>query len=67
MPRGKKQPPRELLKTPTGKRYIRRSPGGQFTKDQVDVGRSLSKDVRQSAKQKVKPGYGDQGDQRRRK
>ena len=40
---------RELIDTGTDKRYVRRDAKGQFTESD-DVGRSLSKDVKQSAK-----------------
>lgn len=63
---GHPQGPRELLKTPSGSRYIRRDKGGHFTKDQVNVGPSLAKDRQQHAKRIVRPGHGDQGDQKRR-
>jgi hypothetical protein len=56
---------RELIDTGTDKRYVRRNAKGQFTESD-DVGRSLSKDVRQRAKTTVKSGYGDKGDQKRR-
>lgn len=57
-------PKRELIDTGTDKRYVRRDEKGQF-KESVDVGRSLSQDVRKSSKTKVKPGEGDKGDQKR--
>ena len=53
---------RELIDTGTDKRYVRRDDQGQF-KESDDVGRSLSQDVRQHAKTKVKSGEGDRGDQ----
>ena len=54
---------RELIEpNPGDKRYIRRDADGQFTKDQVDVGRSLSADRRQHSKTPAKPGQGDRGD-----
>ncbi len=65
---GKPQGPRELIRpTPNDPRYIRRADEGKFTKDQVDVNRSRSIEARQAAagekaKTKVKPGYGDRGD-----
>lgn len=59
---------RELIEPhPGDKRYIRRDEQGRFTPDQVDVGRSLSKDVRQHAKREVPKGQGDKGDQKRKK
>ena len=53
---------RELVDTGTDKRYVKRDEKGQF-KESDDVGRSLAQDVRHHAKTKVKPGYGDRGDQ----
>ncbi len=57
---------RELLDTGTDKRYIRRDDQGRFTKDQVDVGRSLADDRQQGAKTVSKPGQGDRGDRARK-
>lgn len=58
---------RELIEPhPGDKRYVRRNNEGQFTKDQVDVGKSLTVDRRQPAKKTVPPGQGDRGDQKRR-
>ena len=53
---------RELIDTGTDKRFVKRDEEGKF-KESDDVGRSLSQDVRRDAKTKVKPGYGDRGDQ----
>ncbi|MEO8574408.1 MAG: hypothetical protein ABI481_10600 [Pyrinomonadaceae bacterium] len=53
---------RELIDTGNDKRYVKRDENGQF-KESDDVGKSLSQDVKQHAKTKVKPGHGDQGDQ----
>ena len=52
--------------TPHGSdnRYVRRDPKGQFSKDQSDVGRSLTADRRQRAKTEVPKGQGDKGDQK---
>jgi len=47
------------------KRYIRRDANGRFTSDQVDVGRSLSRDRKTTAKRTVPAGQGDRGDQRK--
>jgi hypothetical protein len=59
---------RELIEPHEGdKRYIRRDDQGRFTKDQVDVGRSLSQDNNQRAKRNVPEGQGDKGDRRRKK
>ena len=55
---------RELIDTGTDKRYVRRDEEGQF-KESDDVGRSLSQDVKKSAKTKVKSGQGDRGDRKR--
>jgi hypothetical protein len=52
---------RELIDTGRDKRYVRRDEKGEF-KESDDVGRSLSHDVRQHAKTKVKKGQGDRGD-----
>ncbi len=60
--------PKRTMVAPRGKkRYVRRDAEGQFTKDQVSVGRSLSQDRRRKAKAQAKPGYGDEGDRRKRK
>jgi hypothetical protein len=55
--------PRELIDTGNDKRYVRRDAKGQF-KDVVDVGKSLSQDMRKKAKTQVKPGDGDRGDRK---
>lgn len=52
---------RELIQTGTDKRYVRRNASGQF-KESDDVGRSLSADRRQAAKNKAGRGQGDRGD-----
>jgi hypothetical protein len=57
---------RDLVKTPTGTFYAKRDQEGQFT-ELDEVGRSLRADRARKAKTTVKPGYGDQGDQPRRK
>ena len=44
------------------KRYIRRDEKGRITESD-DQGKSLSQDIKRSAKTKVKPGHGDKGDQ----
>jgi hypothetical protein len=57
---------RELIEPhPGDKRYVRRDEKGRFTESD-DVSRSLSRDVRQRAKTRVKPGQGDKGDQKSR-
>ncbi len=52
---------RELIDTGTDKRYVRRNEDGTF-KESDDVGRSLSQDVRQHAKNKKPKNEGDKGD-----
>lgn len=54
---------RELIKTGTDKRFVRRTGSGKF-KESDDVGKSLRSDRRKPAKTKVKSGYGDRGDRR---
>jgi hypothetical protein len=54
---------RELIDTGTDKRYVRRDDQGRFT-ESVDVGRSLSQDVRKKAETVAKPGEGDRGDRK---
>lgn len=54
---------RELIEpNPGDKRYVRRDEKGQFTDDQVDVGKSLAADQRQHSKTPARPGQGDKGD-----
>jgi hypothetical protein len=43
-------------------RYVRRDAKGRFTDDQVEVGRSLSQDMKKSAQSKAPKGEGDRGD-----
>jgi hypothetical protein len=66
MPAKVKESKRELIDTGKDKRYVRRDEKGQF-EDVSDVGRSLARDVKQEAKNKVKAGQGDRGDQKRRR
>lgn len=47
------------------KRYVRRDESGQFTEDQVDVGRSLAADRQSHSETTVPKGQGDKGDQKR--
>jgi len=57
---------RETIEPTKGvKRYVRRDSQGHFTKDQVDVGKSLIADRRQHAKTVVPEGQGDRGDEKR--
>jgi len=63
--------PREQIAPHRDKRYVRRDKDGQFTGNQVDVGRSRAAEARQAAggekaKTNVKPGYGDRGDVKRK-
>jgi hypothetical protein len=57
---------RELVTQGSDKRYTRRDANGRFTKDQVDVGRSLAADRRQKATSVAPKGQGDRGDERRK-
>jgi hypothetical protein len=57
---------RELIAPNNDKRYVRRDSKGRFSESD-DQTKSLSQDVRKSAKKKVKPGYGDKGDQPKKK
>lgn len=57
--------PREMIDTGNSKRYARRGKDGQFTKDQVSVGKSLAADRRTKAKTVAKKGEGDRGDQKK--
>jgi hypothetical protein len=53
---------RELIEpTPGDKRFIRRDDTGRISAT-VDVGKSLSRDVRKRATAAAKPGQGDKGD-----
>ncbi len=54
---------RELISPNGNKRYVRRDELGRF-KEVDDVSRSLSQDVRRSAKTEAKPGEGDRGDRK---
>lgn len=58
----KKSSKREITEPHKGdKRYVRRKADGRFGKT-VDVGKSLSRDQRTTAKKKVPKGQGDRGD-----
>ena len=57
---------RELIAPNNDKRYVRRNSKGQFSESD-DQKKSLSEDVRKHAKTKTKPGYGDKGDQPKKK
>lgn len=56
---------RERINTGTDVRYVKRNTRGEF-KESDDVGRSMKADRAKKAKTTVKPGYGDQGDQKPR-
>lgn len=56
---------RELIEPNGDKRLIRRDEQGRI-KESDDLGKSLSQDVRKSAKTEVKSGHGDEGDQKQR-
>ncbi len=59
---------REIIEPNKGdKRYARRDDQGRFTESQDDMSKSLSQDVKKSAKTKVKSGQGDRGDQARKR
>ncbi|MEO8368438.1 MAG: hypothetical protein ABI806_04495 [Candidatus Solibacter sp.] len=56
---------REVIEPHKGdKRYARRNEQGQFTEEQVNVGKSLAADRRSKAKTIVPKGQGDRGDQK---
>lgn len=55
-------PKRELVEQGSGKRYVRRDARGRFTADQTEVGRSLSADMKRTAKTTATKGQGDRGD-----
>lgn len=57
---------RERIDTGNDSRYIRRDENGQFTEDQVNVGKSIAADRRTKAKTVAKPGQGDKGDLKKR-
>jgi hypothetical protein len=61
---GRSSGKRELINTGTDKRYVRRSPTGQF-KESDDQGKSLAADRRTKAKTVSKSGQGDRGDRKR--
>lgn len=63
---GKRETGKRELIAPNGdKRLIRRDAQGRI-KESDDLGRSLSQDVRKSAKTTVPAGQGDRGDQKRK-
>jgi hypothetical protein len=57
---------REIIEPQKGdKRYVRRDAQGEFTKEQVDVGKSLAADRRHKAKAVAPKGQGDRGDEKK--
>jgi hypothetical protein len=54
---------RELISPRGDKRMVRRDSKGRFAQSD-DLGRSLSRDVRQHAKTESRPGQGDRGDRK---
>ena len=54
---------REVITPHKGdRRFVRRGAAGRFTDQQVEAGRSVSRDRRSKAKRTVKKGQGDRGD-----
>lgn len=53
---------REKIGTGEDARYIRRDEDGQFTSDQVNVGKSHAADQRQHSEHTAEKGQGDTGD-----
>jgi hypothetical protein len=59
---------RTLIEARKGdKSYVRRDQDGQFSTDQVEVGKSLAADSRTHAKTVAPKGQGDRGDQKKPK
>ena len=48
---------------PGDTRYVRRDDKGHFSDDQVNVGRSLSQDVRKTSRRTTDEGEGNKGDE----
>jgi hypothetical protein len=57
---------RDLVRRQKASAYAKRTARGRF-KEMDDVGRSQKTDKPRKAKKRVRSGYGDQGDARRRK
>ena len=55
---------REKIGEGDSARYVRRDEDGQFTEDQVDVGRSSAADQKREATNTSTPGQGDRGDRK---
>jgi hypothetical protein len=56
---------RDLVRRKKSSAYAKRTARGRF-KEMDDVGRSQKTDKRRKAKKRVRSGYGDQGDERRK-
>ena len=56
---------RDLVQPPKASAYAKRTARGRF-KEMDDVGRSQKADKDRRAKKKVRSGYGDQGNERRK-
>jgi hypothetical protein len=56
---------RETISPRGDKRFVRRNSKSEF-EEVVDAARSLSQDRKKTAKKKVKTGYGDKGDQKKK-
>jgi hypothetical protein len=68
MPTRRKYEPerRELIQNVTGDWFAKRRPDGRF-KSMDERGPSIAADIRQPARRLVSSGFGDIGDQRRRR
>jgi hypothetical protein len=55
---------RETIAPHGDKRYVRRDKEGQFSEDQSEVGRSLTKDREKKAQNAAPKGQGDRGDRK---
>jgi len=56
---------RDLVRRPKASAYAKRTARGRF-KEMDDVGRSQKSDKPRKARKKVRSGFGDQGDEKRR-
>ena len=57
---------RERINTGTDARLVKRTASGRF-KESDDVGRAQKVDRAKAARKTVKPGYGDQGDLKKKR
>jgi hypothetical protein len=55
---------RELLKTGNSKRFVRRDARGRFSTDQVEIGRSVTKDRQTKTETAPASATADRGDRR---